>query len=459
MADNAQLLGGLQFGSLCNILREVSKNCLWVPYYNVEKLGYQAVGVTQKQVVDTVYSLILSDEECARMLVPASEKEASFVVRNLSPIRPEFRQMASLPQAAEKIRRNFCVRIDAHFSDRQRHNLLTKLGECVEQIPDDLDKRRLKANFPMTYDQKQRIAYQNVVAECIRWCFETPNTVRDAPSKVALRCKPQDILAYDPSGRGSIYSKSTAIRMVLREGGLDSEEVLYDGYSYERCLERILNESLVLEQIDCGLGYINIAYAPRQNNAYSLRRVEETDYSRVRNFIFQHQNEFLTKKWWRAPLHEMVFHGLELEKWTAYAYYNSYGDIIAYLDYKIRTDGDFEIGTQLTAHPCRGQHLATGLLNFLRFKFLNTCFFTGTYEENASMRHILEKAGFREHLFYDSVTGVASNRIAERINPNFPEDDAKMTNSVYYYANSLASETRLGAVQVDSQMDPEAGED
>ena len=63
--------------------------------------------------------------------------------------------------------------------------------------------------------------------------------------------------------------------------------------------------------------------------------------------------------------------------------------------------------------------------------------FGGTSEENIGMRSVFEKTGFEENLFFDSETNITTNLIQERINPDFPDDTTKNTNSVYYYCNSL----------------------
>ena len=67
------------------------------------------------------------------------------------------------------------------------------------------------------------------------------------------------------------------------------------------------------------------------------------------------------------------------------------------------------------------------------------------------MKHIFEKIGFQETLFYDPSTGESSNRIRERINPDFPDDESKMTNSIYYHIISIMEETKLGAVASNSE--------
>lgn len=440
----------LNFGSLCIALREIANGCLWVPDC-FGTGGKRLVRVKQSQVVDTVYSLLLTDEERAVSWVPTSERDASMVVRNLHSIRPELWELALQKDRPKIIYQNFEKHIYAYFDDRQRHNFLVQLEQLVDAIPDDRDSYNLKANFPMRYDKDNREIYCKVATECIHWCFIVPNDQKSIPSNIAFSRKPYDILSYDPYNRGRQYSKSGAIRMVIREDHDDLKNVLFDGYNFEQCLEYILAHNLVIKKIDCSLSFIDMVCVPCAENPYYLKRVGPEDYTRVRNFIFLHEHEYRTKKWWKDWLSNMVYNGLMLGKWTGYAYYNEHNDLVSYLDYKIRTDGDFELGTQLTVTPCRGHYLATGLINFMRFKFMNSCFFTGTYEENQNMKHIFEKAGFTEHLFYDPETDSVSNRIKERINLNFPDDDSKMTNSIYYNANSILNETRLGSDMIDSK--------
>lgn len=66
------------------------------------------------------------------------------------------------------------------------------------------------------------------------------------------------------------------------------------------------------------------------------------------------------------------------------------------------------------------------------------------------MKHVFEKMGFQETLFYDPDTGESSNRIQERINPDFPNDENKMTNSIYYHIISIMEETKFGAVETNN---------
>ena len=75
--------------------------------------------------------------------------------------------------------------------------------------------------------------------------------------------------------------------------------------------------------------------------------------------------------------------------------------------------------------------------------FISNRLFSGTYEENGAMRHVFHKCGFQPHLFFDPETLLESNKIRERIDVNDPENEQVMTNSVYYYCNSIMNRFRL----------------
>ena len=88
---------------------------------------------------------------------------------------------------------------------------------------------------------------------------------------------------------------------------------------------------------------------------------------------------------------------------------NKENHLVSYLDYKIRTDGDIELGIQLTSETERKKHFATALINYLRFKYMYAKFFTGTYEENEKMRAVLKITGFHEYLL-KAKTKMAKNK-------------------------------------------------
>lgn len=446
----------LNMGTLCCIMRkEVRGNVLAPREFSKEFGNYP---LTQENILHSMIALAYPADQLGTLQKP-TPKTASLIFRNQQDLRQEWREMAQGEGAAETIRVNFTCHVAHRLDKGQKERILHSIQGLLRETPTDELPEHLTKHILFQYDEKREEQYGRVMAECIQWCFLAPNTEYREPAIPALRRKPYDLLSYDPYGSGGGYSKSRAIRIILREDRPDGIRTLYDGYNHERFLEYVLKNNIVIKEIDCSLSMIDMLCRACEGNPYRLKRVEAEDYGQARDFIFRHKQEFRTKKWWKASLPDMIYDGLSKEIWTAYAFYNEAGRIMAYLDYKIRTDGDFELGTQLTEEECRGQGLATGLINFMRLKFINACFFSGTYEENGGMRRIFEKLGFQETLFYDPETEKSSNRIQERLDPDYPEDEGKMTNSVYYHIRSIMEETRIGAILSDSETKTVAHED
>lgn len=438
----------LNFGSLCCLLRELTrKKRLW-KHYDYEKNGKIINNPTQRDVVNTVCLLVVPQKELDTM-GSVSDKAASMICNNLDSIHIDYQLYASRKNAKETIRENLVDRILLGFSNTQREIFWSGLKNLILLLPDNFAPNHLKDYTRMEYPAFEKEQYYTIVAECVYWCFNSPNEIEEVPNTTPLSKIPYNIYTYDPHNFVNQYSKSTALRMVIREENCDKKIILYDGYNYEKCLDYILQNSLIIKKIDGSLGIINMICLPHENNLYHLKRVEPTEYKKIRAIIYYHLEEYCKKKCWKMDIHDMVYNGLKSERWTAYAYYNHSGDIVSFLDYKIRTDGDFELGTQLTVKQDRRHYLATGLINFFRFRFMSACFFAGTYEENEPMKHVFEITGFRKRYFTDPDTNKVTSFIKERINPEFPDDDSKMTNSVYYHASSLLAETRLGAISLD----------
>lgn len=438
----------LNFGSLCCLFRDVTRRKNLWKHCAFDKEGYIMSDPTQLDVVNTLCLLVVPQEELGKM-GSVSDRDASLICNNQISIRKDYREYALRENAIDTVKKNLADRILLNFSNEQRENFWNRLKNLILMIPENSTPNRLKSNAHIEYSSLDQTQYHTIVTECVYWCFVTPNVVENVPNSKPLNTIPYNLLTYDPHSFVEQYSKSTALRMVIREENSGDESILFDGYNYEWCVDYILENSLVIKKIDCSLGIINMECMPRKNNLYNLKHVEPKEYEQIRTILHCHLEEYRKKKCWKMDIHDMVYNGLQSEKWTAYAYCNPSGDIVSFLDYKIRTDGDFELGTLLTLEQDRNNYLATGLINFLRFRFMNACFFAGTSEENEKMRHVFEKTGFTIRHFTDPDTKKVTNFIKERIHPNFPNDDSKMTNSVYYYANSILAETRLGAISLD----------
>lgn len=137
----------------------------------------------------------------------------------------------------------------------------------------------------------------------------------------------------------------------------------------------------------------------------------------------------------------MAFNGLTSKKWNAYGYFDPEGNLIAYLDAKIRLDGSVELGILLIDSKCRGMGLASSLMFFFEIMFAPCRVFGGTYESNKKMRKTFLTTNFVQILYYNSETNEKTKMIKERINEEYPEDREMDGYSVYYFSESLL--TRL----------------
>lgn len=441
----------LNFGNLCRVFTIVTNKAIWVPGLYGEKGGKRKPNATKGEIVDAICSLILPDENLDMLGNGTTPPTATKLWSHQCDVQSYIRgQALQNDEAVDLIRKNFEKRIFTYLSDDQRHNLLVELQKLILATPDGQIPEALKEHIALCYDKKTSEMCCKAIAECIYWCFVTTNKIECVPTVAALSRKPYDCYSYDPHSFSGQYSRSGAVQMILREDIPGTENILYKGHNFERCTEYILEHNIIIKKIDCSLGTIDMVCVPLGDNPYQLKRVEANDYNQVKHFINLYKDEFRTKISWDEELSKMVHHGLDTEIWTGYAYYTADGFIAAYLDYKIRSDSNIELGTEITIPNYRRKSLATGLINLFRFRFMNSCLFSGTFEENVGMRRVFEKTGFKEHLFCDEDGKETSNRIRERYNPKFPNDTTKLTNSVYYYANSLLTETRLGASLVDS---------
>lgn len=438
----------LNLGVLCQVFQNEIKTDIYIPReYSSERI---LVKPTQPNILHLIISLLYPSDLLQSLQRP-SAKQACLIFKNQLELWPEAKKLAYKDNAAITIESNFNMYVARRLTFEQlRHiffALQSKLRNSSFSLPGEL-----KNLIHVTSKELNQSNCSSFIATIIYWCFHTDNKNDQLPSVEYFRRKPCDLFSYDPYGDGGKYSKSSAVHITLMQSPASNGHMLYNGYNYEHCLELIIQNNIPITKIDCSLGMINIhCSAPFQNGLY-LKRIDENNYGKARDFIYQYESEFKPKKWWKDTLPNMVYNGLSKGIWTAYAWYDSDNNIISYLDYKLRTDGYIELGTQLTSASYRSLGLATSLIELMRLKFINSCFFTGTYEENEGMKHVFKKIGFQETLFYDPETDTHSNRIKERINPDFPDVSEKMTNSVYYNLVSIMEDTKMGAVEINKQQ-------
>ncbi len=123
----------------------------------------------------------------------------------------------------------------------------------------------------------------------------------------------------------------------------------------------------------------------------AISEIGPSQYEEVHNFA--KQIVFLDKISWEMPLHEMLLQGLQSRKWHGIAAFDSHGQMMAYLDYKI-CDAYVEIGICFTINTFRNLGLMQKLLTYVLDRFPGQMIKIGTYEKNAPMRQCCEKMGF-----------------------------------------------------------------
>lgn len=206
-------------------------------------------------------------------------------------------------------------------------------------------------------------------------------------------------------------------------------------YNFDSAVDYIIKNNYKIKNIDCKLNHVEVWV---EEMPYNLKKLNSDDYDEAIEFIILHEEEFLRKRKWKASLSEMCRHGLGvIKKWTAYGIYNQEGKIVAYIDYKLRTDAYVELGVALIHPDLRNQGFVSSLIYLVQLKYAFCGFFGGTYEENISMRKAFVKASFKEHEIFNYDTGKITAYVKERINPEDPGNPGKDTNSVYYTCESL----------------------
>lgn len=444
----------LNLGGICQVLRIATvkgKDCLWVP---LDKAGLSCKVVRnpdQQQYVESVCALLYKDSELSTALRILPSYASRIINNNAHVPAYLLEKIDHDSDIAKTISNTFEMRMLTCFSKEQRELFWQLLRQLILRLEPGRNIRYLRQYLALEYSNEEPSdvkQYCDAIAATILEGFRQENMKADPVPLPAWRYKPKDIYHDDPYSLSTEHSNSTALTFEMIEDTPESD--IRSGFGYERVVEFVERNSAVISKIDCSVGKIKIFYKVGSGH-YKLHRLEATDYQRASDFIYNHLSEFRPKVSWRGRLlSSMALTGLSSEKWTAYVFENTEGNIVAYLDFKIRTDGNIELGIQLTAESERGKHLATGLINYLRLKYMHARFFTGTFEQNKEMRATLKITGFREYFFRDRSDrskgkNKKANRILERINPEAPNDVSQMTCSIYYYAISILEETLLGA--------------
>lgn len=322
---------------------------------------------------------------------------------------------------------------------------LIELARTIPNLKDDIMLFDSKMETDASKCQKDLALF---LANCMAYSLTISNIEKPDEENDILYYKPFNRMSDDPHGRENLRSRSQALKIEI---SLPLSKEIF--YHFECCNEFIINNGLKITALRCEFANIYIDAEPtfsKDGSKIILRRIEKEDWENVKCFIEQCNHEFKPKVAWKnRKLYNMAIDGLKSGKWLAYGYFDSYGNILSYVDTKIRLDGDCEIGIVLTENNSRRMGLATSLLYLCRIRYPGNKIYVGTFEENISMRSRFENTGFIPNEFHDIKTNYKSNKIRERYDPKYPMDLAHLTNSVYYIAESIHIETLRGVEAYD----------
>lgn len=143
-----------------------------------------------------------------------------------------------------------------------------------------------------------------------------------------------------------------------------------------------------------------------ENVETTIREIRKEEYTVIAGQISEIY--FLPKITWKTTLSNMALSGLTCGRWTGVGLFNANGQLMAYLDYKIKEDS-IEIGICYTLEKYRNNHMMSKLLSCVMAKYPGTRFEMGTYEANTPMRKCCEGLGFTEtHRKKDRIDGTDS---------------------------------------------------
>lgn len=429
----------MNFGSVSTTYYNVKRRDVWVPFTIKGGISEIKDKMSQVDAVNILYSMVWPDTEFSE--VPyINNRDAFDLLKNQRPVHKEIREQAR-NVSLELVRNNISNRMLAFMAEWEKKVFWDKLQDFLRKTPLGDDHFQLGTYEKVEYSDDNLCWF---VSSALIWCFLASNTENEEVPHERIRISPDlpvDVTHYDPFNLSEHRSNSSAVCFKLINNDTNAFE---EFYTHDRVVEYILKRNLLITKIDFAHGTIKVFYTCLTEKNLRLVRVEKRDFQQASDFILDNLSKFKPKLSWRGRrLSDMALEGLKSKKWTAYAIYDDHDKIISYLDYKLRTDFEVELGIQLTEQNYQGQGLATGLINLFCLMFVSNRLYAGTFEENSAMRHVLHKCEFQPYLFFDPETRLESNKIRERIDINDPKNEQAMTNSVYFYCNSVMNRFRL----------------
>lgn len=433
-APNTELQLTLNFGTLAYLIQKYGA------YIETDPAREDAAStsLTQANVCTFLYALPLSDQQISKA-IQVKVRDANWLFYHRREVDQNVKDSIQNANAHHLILRNLEYRYFRYMTPDQKKSLWSQLQSIIQHAQFDPEN-----SFGLTDCIKMNFSNENLcilVSKCFLYCVTFSNRDFNAQNSNQV-LSPASVLPtleqlpdYDPySSLGDYRANSKALQFSLTEPGKTT-----DFFSLERVLDYIKANHLMIYKLDCQDQALMLDCRPLPDGL-TLFRLEEQDIEQARQAVEDHKDEFRNKVSWKGKeLFEMLDNGLKSGVWTAYGYRTPSGELAAYLDYKIRTDSDLELGIQLTDPAYRKKHIASSLVYLFMLMFADSRVVTGTYEENRGMRKVLTDCGFKPHVFYDPVNKLSTSYIRERINPKYPDDPLARSNSVYYESSSLTS--------------------
>ena len=387
--------------------------------------------LTQERAVSTVLELVYTDEG----LIDVSSRDGNFFFTHRKRVCKQVRhELQVIPKGL--IQRNFERRILPDLTKDGRECFLCGLLDMVENLPDQCDFMDLKQEI----SSPEKLLTSRFVEKCIWFCLCMPNTPGETIKWENHNVSPDIHSKNDPYRLVSKDRGSTAVMLQMIVSGPDNLTRVETFHNFNDITHLIVQQGVIIDDIKFDNSIIKISCTQYASTTYTLRKLIQEESHIAQEFVDRHKEDFRRKvSWGERPLSEMIQKGLDIGKWSAYGYFNSEGKLIAYLDNKLRIDGGVELGALLTETKYRRYHLASSLIYFYKLLYPHCRVFGGTFEENHDMIKVFQATGFSRILYYDPKTMKKTMTIPERINPDYPNDPKKYTNSVYYFSESLVN--------------------
>lgn len=477
LKSNSSELADFRVGSLLCAVKDTlrSKDIQEAFYINIETLNievFPAVKAKEQDYLKTYCGLFLyhnyktSPKDITEGKLSILENEMSKVY-DINRFKSELSETIRNTIGDKEYIENLALSIEDAITDyikvaaSGKQNLVWIVDFCKEiaevgknkyleskQIFSDFEIKYASSESRLFLDHKSKDIIHdisNVLSACMRISFGLSN--KNNGKKLIktveyLEHKPKD--KYDPHNVSALAC-STALKIRLES---INEFKSIESYSMSYILDYIRRNGCIIkycEPINEGSSKILKIIVSSLKGALSLRFCDRTqDIDSCIELVKKHEREFHPKVTWKNndySIVKMCEKGLkgirnqdgELEgkQWRALGYFDDQG-VLAFVDCKHRVDSNLELGIALTHPDLRGKYLVSSLIWYHILDNYASPVFTGTYETNEPMKHILEKCGFHDHYLVDG------NKQSPRVKERFSVDDIPSSGGYPKNVNELS---------------------